>query len=201
MNSMKIGILGGTFDPPHVGHLIVASQIKERMKFDQLWLMPVASHAFDKKLSAAEHRLEMANIVSFDSIIASNYEIKLGGVSSTYHTMKYLRNERPDDTFYFCMGSDLLTDFHKWNDWQDLVAENNFVIYPRGRDFENLEQKVQVIMGKDHISQISVIEGQDVVITNVSSTLVRNRLKQNQSVKYLVPEAIISYITTHKLYK
>lgn len=198
---MKIGILGGTFDPPHVGHLIVASQIKERMKFDQICLMPVASHAFDKKLSSAEHRLAMTTIVSDNGIIASDYEIKLGGVSSTYHTMKYLREERPDDTFYFCMGSDLLEDFHKWNDWQALVAENNFVIYPRGRDQDALAEKVRAIMGFHQMNNITIIEGKDVVITNISSTLVRSRLKQNQSVQYLVPEDVISYIRDHKLYK
>ncbi len=198
---MKIGILGGTFDPPHVGHMIVASQIKERLGFDRIWLMPVASHAFDKKLSAAVHRLEMTGIVSYDGIVASDYEIKLGGVSSTYHTMKYLREEYPQDTFYFCMGSDLLNDFHKWNDWKALVSENNFVIYPRGRDFEHLERKVRDVMGRDQMSHITIIEGEDVVITNVSSTLVRSRLKENQSVKYLLPEEIISYITIHNLYK
>jgi len=198
---MKIGILGGTFDPPHVGHLIVASQIKERMNFDQIWLMPVASHAFDKKLSSAAYRLEMTKIVAYDGIIASDYEIKLGGVSSTYHTMKYLREERPQDSFYFCMGSDLLEDFHKWNDWKALVSENNFVIYPRGRDYEHLEHKVQNVMGIDERSHISIIEGQDVVITNVSSSLVRSRLKENKSVNYFVPEKIIRYITTHQLYK
>ncbi|QQS43384.1 nicotinate (nicotinamide) nucleotide adenylyltransferase [Candidatus Roizmanbacteria bacterium] len=198
---MKIGILGGTFDPPHVGHLIAASQIKERMKFDQMWLMPVASHAFDKKLSSAKHRLKMTEIVSYDGILASDYEIKLGGVSSTYHTMKYLHEEHPDDTFYFCMGSDLLADFHKWNDWEALVEENNFVIYPRGRDYEYLEKKVQDVMGANRMSHITIIAGQDVVITNVSSTLVRSRLKKKQSVKYLVPEEVISYITTHNLYK
>lgn len=198
---MKIGILGGTFDPPHVGHLIVASQIKERMNLDQIWLMPVASHAFDKKLSSSSHRLEMTKIVSYDGIIASDYEIKLGGVSFTYHTMKYLREERPQDLFYFCMGSDLLEDFHKWNDREALIEENNFVIYPRGRDFEHLEKKVQSVMGSDQMSHISIIEGQDVVITNVSSTLVRRRLKEKKPVKYLVPEKIIAYITTHNLYK
>ena len=198
---MKIGILGGAFDPPHVGHLIVASQIKERMNFDQIWLMPVASHAFDKKLSSAAYRLEMTKIVAYDGIIASDYEIKLGGVSSTYHTMKYLREERPQDSFYFCMGSDLLEDFHKWNDWKALVSENNFVIYPRGRDYEHLEHKVQNVMGIDERSHISIIEGQDVVITNVSSSLVRSRLKENKSVNYFVPEKIIRYITTHQLYK
>ncbi len=198
---MKIGILGGTFDPPHVGHLIVASQIKERMTFDQIWLMPVASHAFDKKLSSAEHRLRMTEIVSDGGIVASDYEIRLGGISSTYHTMKYLREEHPDDIFYFCMGSDLLADFHKWNDWEALVEENNFVIYPRGRDYEYLEKKVQDVMGANRMSHITIIDGQDVVINNVSSTLVRSRLKKKQSVKYLVPEEVISYITTHHLYK
>ncbi len=197
---MKIGILGGTFDPPHLGHLIAATQIKERMAFDAMWLMPVASHAFEKTLSPAHHRLEMTRLVEREGILASDFEIQLGGISSTYHTMKYLREQHPDDIFYFCMGSDLLKDFHKWNDWQALVEENNIVIYPRGCDIEDLHQIVTQVMGSKRISRVTVIHGSDVIVTNISSTLIKKAIMEGASIEFIVPQKVISYITKHSLY-
>ncbi len=197
---MKIGILGGTFDPPHLGHLIAATQIKERLHLDEMWLMPVASHAFDKKLSPSSTRLEMTKLVKGPGLHASDIEITLGGVSSTYHTLKYLKETRPDDVFYFCMGSDLLADFHKWNDWEALVEENPFVIYPRGDHTDHLYDHTLKIMGQNLMSQITLIDGSDVVITNISSSLIRTLIREGRTIKYLVPDVIEAYIRKHNLY-
>ncbi|MBP9690812.1 nicotinate (nicotinamide) nucleotide adenylyltransferase [Candidatus Woesebacteria bacterium] len=197
---MKIGILGGTFDPPHLGHLIAATQIKERLMLDEMWLMPVSSHAFDKKLSPPEIRFAMTKRVEGDGLVASDIEIKLGGVSSTYHTLKYLKETRPDDTFYFCMGSDLLADFHKWNDWEVLVRENTMVIYPRGDHTNNLYEQTLKIMGEELMPQIILIDGSDVVVTNISSSLIRTLIREGRTIKYLVPDVIEEYIRRHNLY-
>lgn len=198
---MKIGILGGTFDPPHLGHLIAATQIKERLAFDEMWLMPVSSHAFDKKLSPAEIRLEMTELVQGDGLVASDFEVRLGGISSTYHTLLHLRNTRPDDSFTFCMGSDLLADFQKWNDWQALVRENTFVIYPRGDHAHNLQAQTREVMDLELMKNITLIDGDDVVITNISSSLIRRLIREDRSISRLVPDVIINYIVEKKLYR
>lgn len=198
---MRIGILGGTFDPPHLGHLIAATQIWERLSFDEMWLMPVATHAFDKNLSPTAPRIAMTRLLKPYGFVTSDLEIQLGGVSSTYHTMKHLRETRPDDEFYFCMGSDLLTDFHKWNDWEALVEENTLVIYPRGDHTLDLQSQTLHVMGHELMSHIRLIEGKDVVITNISSSLIRRLIHEGRTVKHLVPDVIENYIREKKLYE
>lgn len=197
---MQIGILGGTFDPPHVGHSIAASQVREYMKFDEVWLMPVASHAFGKNLSPADKRLEMLRLIETPHIRVSDFEIRLGGVSSTYHTMKALREAYPTHSFSFCMGSDLIRDFPLWNDWQALLRENPFVIFPRGESASDMRGEAARILGAEHASQIAFVEGEDVVVTNISSTIVRRRIEEGLDVSYLISSPILAYVRSHHLY-
>nr|MBP9719374.1 adenylyltransferase/cytidyltransferase family protein [Candidatus Levybacteria bacterium] len=92
---MKIAILGGSFDPPHVGHLLVAQQIKRLLNIDQVWLMPTYSHPFNKSLSTSAHRLAMVKLLEDDTIKASSFEIQKKGVSYTIDTLKALTKEHP----------------------------------------------------------------------------------------------------------
>ena len=178
---MKIAILGGAFDPPHTGHLIVAEQIREYLKLDEVWLMPVYSHPFSK---------------------ASALEINRNEISYTIDTLKLLIKDRPDDIFYWCIGSDMLMDFHKWKEWQTLVRNYNIVVYPRGTGVLDLEKHVTETFELNPLPEnITIINHQDVVISNISSTLVRSRIKNNKSIKYIVPDSIITFINENKLYK
>lgn len=198
---MKIGILGGAFDPPHMGHLIVANQIKEYLNLDEMWLMPVYSHPFSKSLSSPASRFAMTKLCETETIKASDFEIKKENTSYTIDTLELLEKEFPNNDFYWCIGSDMLTDFQKWHRWNDLVAQHNLVIYPRGTGIIDLYKNVCAAFGFERLpSHIYSMNQEDVVITNISSTLVRNRLKKGSSISYILPDRIIEYIKTHHLY-
>ncbi len=199
---MKIAILGGAFDPPHLGHLIVASQIREYLSLDEVWLMPVYSHPFNKALSPAPNRLAMTKLVETDFIISSDFEIIRNEISYTIDTLRLLEKLRPDDTFYWCIGSDMLKDFHKWKEWRSLISDYNIVVYPRGTGVLDLEKHVKECFAFNPLPKnIIAVNYSDVVISNISSTLVRSRIKDQKSIKYIVPDSIITYIKKNKLYK
>lgn len=198
---MKIGILGGAFDPPHVAHLIIAEQIIDYMQLDEMWLVPVYSHPFEKKMASVEERLAMTQLLATDRIKASDFEYKYNTSSITIETMSLLKKHYPEDEFYWCMGSDLLPDFYKWDEWKKLINEYNIVVYPRASSIHELEDHVKKGFKLETIpSNITLIDFEDTVITNISSTIVRSRLKEGRSIRHIVPEKVIEYIKSHKLY-
>jgi|GEM_PF-52228 len=196
---MKIGILGGTFDPPHRGHLIIAQQLKEQLNLDEVWLMPVSAHSFDKKLSQVAHRFEMVKRMEEPGIRASNFEIELGGVSRTIYTMRSLKRSFTNDSFIFCMGSDLLQDFHKWDHWEVLLSENDVVVFPRG-GIDGFKEYVEKSFGKNRMERVTVLDHKDLIVTNISSTQVRDRLKKTLPIHHLVASEVASYIEDNLLY-
>ncbi len=196
---MKIGILGGTFDPPHVGHVIVAEQIKKHLNLDAFWFMPVFLHAFSKSLSPALHRLVMTQLIATEQSVSS-FELDLKKTSYTIDTLRLLQKEYLNDIFYFCVGSDMLKDFDKWKEWQTLISDFHIVIYPRG----NYELNDEVVKNTLHInkipSNITLIKEEDVIVTSVSSSDIRNKIKNGQKVTHLIPEKVMNYIVKNHLY-
>lgn len=198
---MKIGILGGAFDPPHLGHLIIAEQIISYMNLDQMWFVPVYSHPFEKKMSSTNDRLAMTQLVETNHIKASDFEYEFNKSSITIETMRLLGKQYPINDFYWCMGSDLLPDFYKWDEWEKLIREYNIVVYPRASTIHELEEHVLKGFQLSSIPKnITLIDKEDTVITNISSTIVRKRLQEKRSVKYIVPEKVIEYIKKNNLY-
>src|SRR5438477_12504705 len=113
---MKIAILGGSFDPPHLGHVLIAEQVKEFLKIDQVWLMPLyqknmQDEVFHKNLTAVSHRLGMTKLFKNHFIKVSDYEIEQNKTSYSYETLQGLQKLHPDDEFYWILGSDQLKDF------------------------------------------------------------------------------------------
>src|SRR5690348_1092340 len=106
---MKIAILGGSFDPPHLGHLFIASQVKELVGVDEIWLMPLyQSHGgtFQKTLSSVKHRLEMTRLIESDDIKVSTFEIENNKTSYTIDTLTGISQQYPENTYYWIIGSD-----------------------------------------------------------------------------------------------
>lgn len=166
---MKIAILGGSFDPPHIGHFLVAKQVLIDYPIDQVWLIPCFLHAFSKKLTIVDHRLNMTRLIKTKNIKVSTYEIEKGGVSLSIETLKGLSKLYPQHKFSWIIGSDQVKDFTKWEGWQDLINIYGLIIAKR--------------------------------IPNISSTLIRNNIKQGKSISKLVPKKVEEYIKKHKLYK
>lgn len=199
---MKIAILGGGFDPPHLGHLIVAQQVREYLKMDEVWLMPVYSHPLYKDLSPAPHRLAMTKMLESAHIKCSEFEMKRDEKSYTIDTLQLLQKEHPQHDFSWCAGTDVLPDFHKWKDWKKLITNYQIIVYPRGFGQLHISKKVCQTFECDPLPpNITVIEGDQVIVTNISSTIIKQRVKEGKSIRYLVLPEVERYIKDKILYE
>ena len=189
---MNIVLFGGSFNPPHLGHQIVINQAFELIpNIDELWLLPDYSHAFAKneKLISPKHRLAMTKMLENHKVKTNTctYDQKMSG-NTIFHII-YLQKKYPQHKFSFLMGSDNLIAFHKWPRYKDLIKLMPFYIYPRANhSFKPIYKNMHPLK---HPLQI---------ITNISSTAIRNRIKNNLSTKHLLPKKIANYIKTNKLY-
>lgn len=203
---MKIAILGGSFDPPHLGHILIAQQVIEYTGIDQVWLMPnystSAHHAiFQKRLSPAEDRMAMAKLLEDEKIKASDFEIKNNKKSLTIVTLETLTKQYPEHTFYWITGSDKLKTFHLYDDWKDIVTRFKIIIFPREHMLWHLEERVKEALQLQTIPEnVIVLQNNELVLSNVSSTVIRERVKAGKPIDFLVPKTIEQYIKEHKLY-
>ncbi len=191
---MKIGIFGGTFDPPHNGHLHLAENISKEMCLDKIIVIPtfVAPHKTDKKTSSAEDRFKMCELCfKSDLFEISNIEINRGGKSYTVDTLTALREKYPDDKFFLIIGSDMLEYFSKWYRYEDILKlctlccvgrENKTLTLP---DFFTNDNQV-------YLSSAKPLE--------MSSTFIRNAVKNSEDINDYLPENVAEYIKERKLY-
>jgi nicotinate-nucleotide adenylyltransferase len=198
---MKIAILGGSFDPPHLGHLAIALQVKELVNIDEVWLMPAYHHPFNRKLSPVETRYTMTSFLETDNIRVSDYEIKHNPTSYTIDTLNGLKQQRPDDEFFWITGSDQLAQFQKYKNWKDILAKHNLIIFPREWMLDQLEAQVkEKLLLKTIPENVIVLQTKELILTNISSTKIRERVKSNLPIHYFVRNKVAAYISANKLY-
>lgn len=191
----KIGILGGTFDPIHLGHLVLAEQVKEKLKLDQVIFIPClrSPHKTRQKLSPAKDRLRMTQLAleGNSSFSASDIELKRKGLSYTVDTLKELKNLHPNSQIYFLTGSDVVDELGTWKDPRRLYGLAKVVIATRP-GFDKFDRR-------NRFARKSIV----VPITgiDVSSSEIRRRVKKDKSIKYLVPSRVEDYIKKKKLYR
>ena len=188
---MKITLFGGSFNPPHVGHRLVMAQAFELAPIDKLWLLPSFKSTFSKNttLVDSKHRLNLAKTLLDKRIKLETCEIDQQMSGETIEPVTYLVNKYPQHQFSFLMGSDQLKTFTQWQDWQKLLKLVPFYIYPRvGFPIKSLKPNMKALI---HPLQI---------ITNISSTMVRKRLKAGLTINHLVPKKVANYIAKNKLY-
>ena len=191
---MKIGIFGGSFDPIHIGHAIIAQHIISSGVVDRLWFMvsPMNPLKADKERRVADtDRLRMVEMVSrpMEGVETSAFEFSMPKPSYTIDTLNALQAKFPDDEFYLVIGADNWQLFNKWRNSEEIIAKYHLLIYPR-LSFEviipdELKERVQLV---------------DAPIIELSSTEIRTRLSNNQSVRYYVPDEVLSYIDHKNLY-
>lgn len=200
---MNVAILFGAFDPPHLGHYLIASQVKEKLPIDQVWLMPDFSHPFNKKLSPPFIRLKMVSFYQEkEKIIASDYSIKRKKVSYTYDILNELSLLYPQTNFFAIIGSDNLENFSQWKEWQKLIKEKNLIIFPRDTEVSTLKQRVKKAMQLKKIPKnIIVLDNKELIITNISSTKIRERIKKRLPISYLVNKKTEEFIFEYNLYQ
>lgn len=185
---MRIIIFGGSFDPPHLGHQLVAQTIIKQNLADEVWLMPCYDNPFTKKLSEVKHRLAMLNFLAEEKIKVSNYEIEQATISYSYYTLKYLAQTQPENQFTWVIGSDRLERFREWHRYEKLLEEFEVYVYPRkGFDLKPLLPGMKVIANVEEVG--------------ISSQEIKKRVAENLSIENLVPKKIEEYIMRNNLYK
>lgn len=193
---MKIAILGGAFNPPHIGHLLVAKQVLEFTHNQEVWLMPCFKHTFQKELVNFNHRLKMVEFLINTNIQCSDLEKKYKLSGDTIDTMDLLVKLYPQHDFVFVIGSDNLPYFKKWGRWKELVTKYQFLVFPRPAFKYNLK-KYNLDNPK---YKFKLIKHPLLAKSDISSTLIRKRLEAGLSIDYLLPEKVRNYIQKNKLY-
>lgn len=193
---MQIGILGGQFNPPHLGHLFMAQQALDFTPIKQIWLTPCFKHTFDKNMIPVKHRTKMTKMITFGQIKYCGKEIKNQLSGETLILMDFLSQKYPQHQFSFILGSDNLKYFKKWGQWQKLVQKYIFWVVPRPTFDLDLKK-----LGLDNKKyQFKILKHPLLAKTNLSSTMIRSRIKKNLSIKYLVDQKVNLYIKKHHLY-
>ncbi|HJG48650.1 MAG TPA: nicotinate-nucleotide adenylyltransferase [Facklamia tabacinasalis] len=187
----RIGILGGTFNPPHLGHLLMAEQVGNQLELDEVWFMPTAKppHAPGKTTIASQHRVQMIQLAIENNPLfkVQPYEIHRGGVNYTVDTMRHFVETYPESDFYFIIGSDSANDLSTWKQIDELVQLVQFVGVRRPGEFP--------YQGQYPILWV------DSPLIELSSTEIRLRVYLEQSIRYQVPSKVEAYIQKHKLYE
>jgi nicotinate-nucleotide adenylyltransferase len=184
---MNIALLGGSFNPPHNGHVSIARQVLEFGLADEVWFLPNYGQSPPKDVAPIEDRLAMTRLLDMPNTRVSTIEIdnKLDG--ETIHVLPFLPKGH---TFSFIIGSDQLSGFTKWLDWQKLLQSMQFLVFPReGYANEPLYEGM------------TRMDDKRLVMTNVSSTEVRERVKKGLPIDTLVPISIAKYVVEHCLYR
>ncbi|WP_240376538.1 nicotinate-nucleotide adenylyltransferase [Bacillus piscicola] len=187
----KIGLLGGTFDPPHLGHLIIAQEALTALKLDEVWFIPVYTppHKTRKYMASPEERLEMTKRAVIDNaqFHVSAIELERKGPSYTIDTVKALRAKRPEAQFHFIIGGDMAEQLHTWKDIEELKQMLTFTIAERP-GFQ-----AQVRDG-DAFQYIEVPQ------LSISSTMIRQRQEMGRNLRYIVPDSVREFIEERELY-
>lgn len=214
----KIGLLGGTFNPIHFGHLRAAEEVREILCLSKVYFIPasIPPHKDSTNIAPSEDRLRMLELAIKDNPFfeISDVELKRRGPSYTIDTLRYFSTEFPDFEFYFIVGTDLFSEIDTWKDYKKLFKVSNFAVISRPgfpKDFSKVfplalredfryhkeEGNIIFYLHKSlNILAFVRIEG-----IQISSTKIRCLLKENKSIKYLVPKEVEEYIITKKLYK
>lgn len=202
----KIGVMGGTFNPIHHGHLVTAQEALSQFKLDIVIFIPTGSppHKVDSKIASAEDRYIMTVIAtsSNSNFFVSRIEIDRKGKSYTIDTVRSLKEiYGKDSLLYFITGADAILEILTWKNTEEIVSLCKFIAATRpGYDLTRLQELRSKIFNdtKEINEKIFVME---IPALSISSTDIRNRIKDNRPIDYLVPEGVSNYILKNELYK
>ena len=189
---IKTGIFGGSFNPIHNGHISLARQLKEKAGLDEVWLMVSPQNPMKRQtdLLSDEARLQMARLAlkHEPGIIASDYEMHLPKPSYTWLTLQSLSRDYPDRQFVLMIGGDNWAIFHRWFHADDILQNYQVVVYPR-RDEQPAEKSLS--------AGVTIVEAE---LLDVSSTEIRQRIREGRSIQKLVPPSVAAFIKQEGYY-
>ena len=196
---MRLGILGGTFNPPHLGHLICAQEAYLQLGLDQVMLIParIPPHKPVEDEPGAEHRLALCRLAveGDERFTVSEVEIDRTGPSYTVDTLEELHSQAPDNELFLILGGDVAAGLPYWREPERVLSFATVAVAKRrGTSKSAVDQALSSIRGGDRVQFFRMPR------IGISSTQVRRRAKAGVSIKYIVPDAVASYIAEHGLY-
>ncbi len=192
---MKIGLFFGSYNPIHVGHLIIANHMVEFSDLDEVWFVVTPHNPFKKKQSLLDdhHRYQLVQEATFDypKLRPSNIEFTLPQPNYTINTLVHLFEKYPQHQFSLIMGQDNLRSFHKWKNHEEILESHELYVYPRIGD----EKGVPDLLShpKVHLIEAPIVE--------ISATFIRKAVKENKNVRALMPERAWKYMDEMNFYK
>jgi len=196
---VNIGVLGGTFDPIHIGHLVVAEEARVKVELDEVLFVPAGQPwlKLDRNITPAAHRVEMVRRAIADNphFKLCTLEVERPGPSYTVDTLTMLRKQLgSESSLSFILGRDTLAGLHLWKEPKKLVQLCRLVVAPRlgSKDLKHLATAIPGLL--DKVIQL------DMPVIGISSAEIRQRLAQGLTIRYLVPPEVEKYITEHKIY-
>lgn len=193
---MNIGLYFGSFNPIHMGHLIIANHLVEHSDLDKVWFVVSPHNPLKEKKSLLDnfHRLALVELAiqDFPKFKASDIEFKLPQPSYTINTLAYLTEKYPKYQFSLIIGEDNLRGFHKWKNYEQILQNHQIYVYPR---IKNDDEKEELILNHPHIKRI------DAPIIQISATEIRKSIKNKKNVLPLLPLKVWNYIDEMNFYK
>jgi len=214
---MRVGLFGGSFNPIHFGHLRSAEEVRESLNLDLIYFVPAASppHKIEGELAPAEHRLAMVRLATKGNrhFMVSDTEIRRLGRSYTVDTARYfLQTLRQPATMFLMLGADLFADLETWKEATTLVTLSNLVVHSRVAADESESGHHTAVVAvlkrfgyiKQHDQYVhpsgQTLSFVQTTILPISATLIRDKLRRRESIRYLVPNEVLEYIERHGLY-
>jgi nicotinate-nucleotide adenylyltransferase len=201
---MRLGIYGGSFDPVHYGHLLLAESCREQAALDEVWFMPAAvpPHKRQASMASPKQRVEMLELAlaGHAAFRVSTLEIDRGGVSYTVDTVRTIHEQRPGDELFLLMGADTLVDLPNWREPAAILElALPLAVVRRGATMPS-DEHVLALVSPERRQQWRALQI-DMPILELSATEIRARVSARQSIRYRTPRAVEKYIETHGLYQ
>lgn len=198
---MKLGIFGGTFDPVHIAHLILAERCRDELQLDEVWFVPAPSppHKDDRGITPADQRAEMLQlaIAGCPHLAVSRIEFDRAGPSYTVDTLRQLVDEGADRELFLLVGADSLRDLGSWREPERIAELATIVAVNRGRDALPEAAELQHWLGDKIAARVRQVS---IPAIDLSATEIRSRVAQERTVRFHIPRAVEAYIHEHRLY-
>ena len=202
---MKIGLYFGSFNPIHIGHLIIANHVAENSNLDQVWMVVTPHNPLKNKQTLLDDyqrfHLVFLSTEDYPKIKPSDIEFKLTQPNYTVNTLAHLQDKFPQHEFSLIMGEDNLKSFHKWKNYEFILENHDIYVYPRITAELDINHKEELTKPNSIHTNNPKIHRIDAPVVEISSTFIRENIKNNKNVRPLLPEKVWEYIDHNNLYK
>jgi nicotinate-nucleotide adenylyltransferase len=196
---MKVGLFFGSFNPVHVGHLVLANYMVSFTDLEEVWFIVSPHNPLKKKKTLLDerHRLQLVRLAIDDhpKLKASDIEFKISRPSYTINTLAHLKEKYPLVNFTLILGTDNLQNFHKWKNYKEILNHHELYVYPRINNISSLPSDDVLLEKHPKVKMV------DAPMVEISSTFIRNAIKEKIDVRYFMTPAIWNYITEMHFYK